>query len=171
MVAAPAAQPLRLAVEPGRPGETCMLLLDARRAVQGAERGPLARRCTYGIVWTASATTNRAGTALAVAVQPAEAWLELWVFHREARGWAARVLPPAATPPDIGYAELAGWVPGGAQMLVAREALSEGKHRRSFEVVRLDTLAVVRRAGEPAVLGAFRRWQDPAWKAATFSVR
>ncbi len=164
---APAARSLRLVSEPGRPGETCVSLFHARSAA-GA---PLARRCTYGIVWTGSATPNREGNALAVAVQQAEAWLELWVFHRDARGWTVRVLPPAATTPESGYAELAGWVPGGREMLVAREARGEGRYRRSFEVVRLDTLAVARQSGDPGALGPFRRWQDPAWKAATVSVR
>jgi hypothetical protein len=37
--------------------------------------------------------------------------------------------------------------------------------------VRLDTLAVSRQAADPATLGPFQRWQDPAWKAATLSVR
>jgi hypothetical protein len=159
-----AAQSPRLAAEPGRPGETCISLLAAQGSV-------LLRRCTYGIVWTASARANREGNALAVAVQTGEAWLELWVFHRDARGWSVRALPPAATVPESGYAELAGWVPGGREMLVAREARGEGKYRRSFEVVRLDTLAVTRQAGDAAQLGAFQRWQDPGWKAATLSTR
>jgi len=170
--AAPAAQaagsrPVHLVLERGQPGETCVLLVDAQYDVRGAS----ARRCTYGVVWTASATTNREGNALALAVQPADAWLELWVFHREAKGWTVRILPPAGTMPDLGYAELAGWVPGGRQMLVAREARGEGKYRRSFEVMRLDTLAVERQASDPVILGPFQRWQDPAWKAGTVSVR
>lgn len=163
----PATRPVHLVLEPGQPGETCVVLIDAKYAA----RGPLARRCTYGIVWPASAALNRDGSALAVAVQPAESWLELWVFRREGKGWTARVLPPAATTPELGYAEFAGWVPGGTQMLVAREARGEGKYRRNFEVVRLDTLAVSRQAADPATLGPFQRWQDPAWKAATLSVR
>jgi hypothetical protein len=56
-------------------------------------------------------------------------------------------------------------------MLVAREARGDGRYRRSLEVVRLDTLAVSRQAGDPDILGPFRRWQDPAWTAATLSVR
>lgn len=163
----PAARPVHLVLEPGAPGETCVALVEARNAA----RGPLARRCTYGIVWPASASANREGSALAVAVQPAAAWLELWVFHREGKHWTVRILPPAATTPELGYAELAGWVPGGAQMLVAREARGEGRYRRAYEVVRLDTLAVARQAVDPARLGAFKRWQDPAWRAATLSIR
>ena len=62
-------------------------------------------------------------------------------------------------------------MPGGAEVLVAREARGEGKYKRSFEVVRLDTLAVARLAGDPEFLGAFQRWQDPSWKRLTLSVR
>jgi hypothetical protein len=36
-----------------------------------------AQRCTYGLVWPGSATLNREGTALALAVQPLDAWREL----------------------------------------------------------------------------------------------
>ncbi len=152
---------------PGNPGETCVLLVDGRN---GPDR-PLAKRCTYGIVWAGSASLNRESNALALAVQPTDAWLEMWVFYKQRSGWTVRVLPPAAIHPEVGYAEFAGWVPGGAQMLVAREAQGEGRYRRNFEIVRLDTLATVRQAGDPSMLGAFQRWQDPGWKRHTVSVR
>ena len=153
--------------EPGGPGETCILLLDDKHDVTN----PLVRRCTYGIVWASSATLNREGNALALAVQPMDAWREVWVFRKQAGGWTVRVLPPATTVPEIGYAEFAGWVPGGTQMLVAREARGNGKYQRNFEVMRLDTLAVSRQASDPGVLGAFQRWQDPSWKEQTLSLR
>jgi hypothetical protein len=148
----------------GAKGESCLVLEDEKKK-------PLAQRCTYGLVWTGSVTRNREGTALAVAVQPTEAWRELWIFHKTAGGWAVRVLPPAASHPEVGYAEFAGWVPGGSQVLVAREATGEGRYRRNFELVRLDTLATVRQVPDPSMLGAFQRWQDPEWKRMTLSLR
>ena len=54
---------------------------------------------------------------------------------------------------------------------MAREARGEGKYKRNFEVVRLDSLAIERQSGDPAVLGPFQRWQDAAWKTQTVSVR
>src|SRR5262249_38302532 len=147
-------------------GETCILLVGPKND----ENNPLARRCTYGIVWAGSATLNREGNALALAVQTMDTWREMWLFRKGPQGWAIRALPPAATMPDIGYAEFAGWVPGGKQMLVAREARGEGKYQRNFELVRLDTLAVANRAGDPAALTAFQRWQDPSWKEQTVSL-
>ena len=151
----------------GQPGETCILLVDAKHDAQR----PLAKRCTYGIVWTGSATLNREGSALALAVQPTDSWRELWLFRKSGAEWSVLVLPPAAISPDVGYAEFAGWVPGGKEMLVAREALGEGKYKRNFELLRLDTLAPVRQSSDPAALGAFQRWQDPAWKQASLSLR
>ena len=169
---------------PGQPGETCVSLVESGTGTgnsnsngSGAATGntapkaPLARRCTYGIVWSASATVNREGTALALAVQPMEAWRELWIFRKGAEGWSIGVLPPATTAPELGYAEFAGWVPGGTQMLVAREARGEGKYKRSFEVVRLDGFATERQSNDPSILGPFNRWQDAAWMKQSVSVR
>ena len=167
--ATPAAAPTAtyLSYESRQPGETCLVLMDARRTVSAA----LAKRCTFGIVWAGSATLSREGNTLAVAVQPADGWLELWVFWRAGSGWTIRVLPSAVAISGIGYVEFAGWVPGGTQMLVAREARVDGRYARSFEVLRLDTLAVARQAGDPGMLAAFQRWQDASWKSETLSVR
>ena len=151
----------------GPSGETCVLLVDARNDA----RRPLARRCTYAMVWPASARLNREGNALALAVQPTAGWRELWIFRRSPNGWSVRVLPPAATAPHIGYAEFAGWVPGGSRMLVAREARGDGRYRRSFEIVRLDTLATVSHGAEASSLREFQRWQDASWKSGTVSLR
>lgn len=167
---APAAAPPRhpaIVTAPGQPGETCVMLVDARNDVTK----PLAKRCTYSLVWPQSATLNREATALALAVQPMEAWRELWVFRKRAAGWSIDVLPPSTTQPELGYAEFAGWVPGGKQVLVAREARGEGKYQRTFELVRLDSLTTERKAAEASALGAFQRWQDPAWKRTTVSLR
>ncbi len=158
---------LSIATAPGEPGQTCVLLVDAKHDASS----PLARRCTYGIVWAASATRNREANALAVAVQPMEAWRELWIFRKSRDGWSVSILPPATTAPGIGFAEFAGWVPGGKQILVAREAQGEGRHKRSFELVRLDGLGTERQSSDASALGAFQRWQDPAWKRATVSLR
>jgi hypothetical protein len=156
-----------VATAPGKPGETCILLVDEKNDTEH----PLAKRCTYGIVWTASAALNGEANALALAVQQTETWRELWVFRKSAKGWAVRVLPPATTSPDVGYAEFAGWVPGGKQMLVAREARGEGKYRRRFEVLRLDTLAIETQSSDASGLRAFQRWQDASWKRETLALR
>jgi hypothetical protein len=71
----------------------------------------------------------------------------------------------------VGYAEFAGWVPGGKQVLVAREAAGEGKYRRNYELVRIDTLATVGQAVDPSLLPVFSRWQDAEWKRMTVSLR
>lgn len=158
---------LMVVTAPGDSGQTCVLLTDAKH--QGA--GPLLRRCTYGTVWAASAVANPAGTALALAVQPLDTWRELWVFRKGAGGWSVDVLPPAANDPGIGYAEFAGWVPGGRRLLAVREARIDGRWKCSFEVLRLDTLATERRADRPDFLSTFYRWQSPAWKRETVSLR
>ena len=157
----------RIVTTAGQSGETCVLLVDAKHD----DSNPLARRCTYSQVWAQSATLNRERNALALAVQPLDGWRELWLFRQQGEGWQISVLPPAPATPGLGYAEFAGWVPGGQQMLVAREARGDGKYRRSFEVIGLDSLAAVRQAAEPELLSPFQRWPDAAWKQHSVSVR
>ncbi|HET7198270.1 MAG TPA: hypothetical protein VFI86_06360 [Burkholderiales bacterium] len=106
---------------PGEDGRTCVLLVDSRN---GMAR-PLAKRCTYALVWSASAALNKQGTALALAVQPTDAWRELWVFRKTKVGWQVRIVPPAAVDPRVGYAEFAGWARDG-RMRIAREAIADG---------------------------------------------
>jgi hypothetical protein len=79
---APAQKGPRLVTEHGRPGETCLTLVDAK---------PLARRCTYGVVWTSSASLDKHGKALSVAVQHTETHRESWAFRRGAKGWTVSV--------------------------------------------------------------------------------
>jgi hypothetical protein len=151
-----------IVTQAGAPGETCVLLVDGKHDAAN----PLARRCTYALVWPQSASLNREGNALALAVQPMEAWRELWLFRLRGRQWVIDVLPPATLQPQLGYAEFAGWVPGGRQMLLAREARGEGRYRRSNEVVALDSLVAA-----PAAAGLWQRWQDPKWKGMSVAVR
>jgi hypothetical protein len=148
-------------------GQTCVELLDSRQP----SAAPLVRRCTWGLVWSASASVSPEGRALALAVQPADGWRELWIFRLEGTQWTLDVLPPAAAEPGLGCAEFAGWVPGGKQLLVAREAIAEGRSLRRFELLRLDTLGVDREAFDPAALGAFERWGDPQWRRASLALR
>ncbi len=148
-----------LTLQPGADGERCVELKEAAKLA--------ARRCSFGQVALASASLNREGRALALAVQPLDGWRELWVFQKNAGkdgGWRIDVMPPAPAQPGLGVAEFAGWVPGGTQMLLAREFRAEGKYRRSFEVVSLGSLATERQSSEPALMGAFQRWSDAAWR-------
>ncbi|WP_228518852.1 SH3 domain-containing protein [Methylophilus sp. 13] len=158
---------LALLTSGGQPGETCVSLTDGQHDL----KTPLAAKCTYGLVWENSVSINRERNALVVAVQPMQGWREMWVFRKENHGWVLSVLPPAATSPLLGYIEFAGWVPGGKQMLVARESRGEGKYKHNFEVVNLDALNIERQASDPTILGPFQRWQDPVWKNTTLSVR
>ena len=151
----------------GQPGETCALLVDATHDVDA----PLAKRCSYGVVWQASASTSPNGRAVALAVQPLEGWRELWVFRRQGSDWSVAVLPPAASSPELGYVEFAGWVPGGDKLLLAREARVDGRFKRSFEVASLATLNTEKQASAPTALALFGKWQDAAWKRSTVILR
>lgn len=159
---------LRLTVVPGGPGQRCLLLDDTASGVT------LARRCSHGVVWLNSARFSSSGEAAAIAVQPLPGWRELWLLRRRQGAWHIDVLPPAATDPLLGTIEFAGFVPGTPKLLVAREALSDGRSGRSgrrFEVLHLDTLAVDRSASDPGLLVLFGRWPDTAWKRTTVLLR
>ena len=104
-------------------------------------------------------------------MQPLAGWRELWVFQQGAQGWRIDVLPPSLDNPELGYVEFAGWVPGKAQLLAAREVRADGRFRRSFELLDLATLGVRRQADRPEALSTFYRWQDAAWKRQTVALR
>ncbi|HZX31025.1 MAG TPA: hypothetical protein VFF03_06715 [Rhodocyclaceae bacterium] len=158
---------LRIVTRPGQPGETCVHLVDAKGNVDK----PLVSRCTYGVVWAGSAVANAQGTALALAVQPLESWREMWIFRQGPAGWTVEAVPPAADNPELGYVEFAGWLPGNERLLAARETRVEGRYKQSFEVLNLATLEVEKGADKPSSLSLFYRWQSPAWKQQTVSLR
>jgi len=167
LAASPGKPALKVLLQPGEPGQTCLLLTDASHGPQA----PLLRRCTFATVWPGSVRVAPDGRSVALAVQPLPAWTELWLLRASAEGWQVQVLPPAASEPELGYVEFAGWVPGAQKLLVAREVRSEGRIRRSFEVLALDTLAIEKQATSPQWLSLFNKWQDPVWKSHTVSLR
>lgn len=162
---APKSSGLSIVTRPSNAGETCVDLVESSSAPAKA----LVTRCTYGLVWPASASANRSNTALALAVQPLDSWRELWVFQKTGSGWKLDVLPPGSDTPTLGYLEFAGWVPDKPEMLAAREI--KGRSRPSFEVLRMSDFAVQKQADQPASLSTFYRGQDPFWKNRTISVR
>lgn len=161
-------QKLTIRTVPGEPGQTCLHLVNLPQPDK-----TLFKQCTYGVVWANSVNVNATGTALTVGVQTLDAWRELWVFKRDGEGWHVDVLPPSAATlsPDIGYIDFAGWVPGGTQILVARESRTEQRYKRSFETLRMDTLTTEKSADHPNSLSTFYRWQDAAWKKNTLGLR
>ena len=161
------AGPLLLSAAPGEPGQTCVALAE----VHAGRTVPLAHRCTYGIVWMASAQTIPKGPAVALAVQPLESWRELWLFHEKAGSWTIDVLSPGADEPEEGYVEFAGYAPGTRRLLLAREVKDHGRFRRRFEELRLDDLVLVRGASSPELLRDFGWWQDVAWRRDTLALR
>ena len=114
---------------------------------------------------------NANSTMLTLAVQPMEAWRELWVFHQSAGQWVIDVLPPATTEPNLGYVEFAGWIPATNKILAAREIKVDGRFKRSFDVISMDSLQVEKTADKPESLSTFYRWQDPTWKGQNVILR
>jgi hypothetical protein len=164
-ISPPQPGPLTLSAAPGDPGQTCVALEDARRPPTA-----IIRRCTYGIVRTASIQVIPQGPALVFAVQPLESWRELWVFHERAGSWTLDVLSPGLDNPDEGYVDFAGYAPGTRRLLIVREVKDRGRFRRSFEELRLDDLALVRQASRPELLRDFGRWQDVVWRRDTLAL-
>ncbi len=166
----PSLAKLTLLTEAGQAGETCVALYENKSDGKPG-KDAVAKRCTYGIVWAASANAHPQGNALTLAVQPLETWRELWVFRKTGEQWTIEVLPPASSTPELGYIEFAGWVPGAQQMLLARETRIAGRTKRSFEVTRMDTLTTEKQASDSGLLVAFGKWQDAGWKRQTVSLR
>ena len=110
-------------------------MLHETQAGQVATR---AQRCTYGIVWMASAQSIAEDRMLVVAVQPLESWRELWVFRQREDGWGVDVLSPGIDEPDEGYVEYAGYAPRTHRLLIAREVKTPAGFRRRFEELRAD---------------------------------
>jgi hypothetical protein len=159
---------VQLATVPGeQPGETCIVLLDDKHDA----KQPLFRKCTFGVVWSASARMAPHSDALALAVQPIDSWRELWIFRRSNAVWDVDVLVPSTGEPDLGYLEFAGWSPDGSRLLAAREVRKEGNFVRSFEILKVDTLEIEKQASSPEALTPFHRWQSPDWKALTVTLR
>lgn len=158
---------LTVATEPGQAGETCVSLFESAKST----KDPLIKRCTYGIVWSASVSAHPNGQILALAVQPLDTWRELWLFRKTAGQWTVDVLPPASNSPELGYIEFAGWSQGTPQILLARELRIAGRQKRSFEVARIDTLATQKQASDSSLLVAFTKWQDINWKRSSVTLR
>jgi hypothetical protein len=160
---------LVLTTTPGAdPGQTCLTLEDSRPQ---RPKTTLARRCTFGIIWLASAQAIPQAQALVLSVQPLESWRELWVFHQIAGKWLVDVISPGLDEPDEGYVEYAGFAPGTSRILLVREVKERARFRRWFEEVRLDDLVLVRQASTPESLRDFGRWQDVRWRRDTLALR
>ena len=145
------------------PGETC---LRWQHSAPGDHWTDTVQRCTQAWVHTASARLSPDGTSVVLLAQPLDGWAELWRLNRDG---TVQVLPPGAAASGLGVAEFAGWAPGreGLQLLVAREAVVEGRALRRFEVYGPEFSQPVRWATESSPLAAFQRSVDAAWKASS----
>jgi hypothetical protein len=136
---------LELQRVPAAPGQQCMKLAAHVH-------------CTHGQpLW---ASLRAQGDALFLNVQSLEGWTELWRLGADG---SLQVLPPAAEGPGLGVAELAGQDKG--LLLVAREAITQNKPLRRFELLPSLHTAPQRWAGEPMLLAAFQRGAAADWKA------
>ena len=171
---------LVLTTAPGaEPGQTCLTLEDSRPQ---RPKATLARRCTFGLIWLASAQAipqaqasppaqaSQPAQALVLSVQPLESWRELWVFHPIGGKWLVDVISPGLDEPDEGYVEYAGFAPGSSRILLVREVKERSRFKRWFEEVRLDDLVLVRQASTPELLRDFGRWQDVRWRRETLAL-
>ncbi|HTB58154.1 MAG TPA: hypothetical protein VLC06_09785 [Polyangia bacterium] len=150
------------------PGETCVRLTDG-----AGDKAPLlGERCTFGVVWPSALRWAPSGDLATLAVQPLAAWTELWVLRRAADGtWGFDTLTAAATDPDVGYVESAGFSPDGGRLLVVREVRAAGHVSRRFQVLLTAPLSVEKWASSADKLVAFKRWSSPSWRAGTLALR
>ena len=98
------------------------------------------------------------------------------MFRATPAGWVLQVLPPStdAEAGGVGYVEFAGWVPSTGEVLAAREVRVSGRANRparTYELLDGQTLVTKKSADAPASLKAFYRFQEPAWKRVTVSLR
>ncbi len=151
-------------------GRSCLQLIEPQKP--GGTPAASAERCTYGQAWLASQRAHPNQQVLTMAVQTLEGWRELWVWHKAQQDWRLDVIPPAASEPDLGYVEFAGWIPGSQEkFLIARESRLDGRLQRRFEVFNLTTMRAENSVDKPAKLAVFNKWQDPLWMRNTISVR
>jgi hypothetical protein len=160
----------------GAPGQTCVHV-KARADAPGA---PF-EYCTYGVVWPGSVRVAPNDAAVALTVEPMEGWSELLVLHKAATGWTADTMSPALVDPELGYAELAGFSPDGAHLLVVREWRASGPlgaphtlapwMKRTFQVVTTNDLHLEREAPNLASLPSAKRWETADWKRGTLALR
>jgi hypothetical protein len=156
-----------LVATPGGDGDLCVNLAVGGKAVAAA---PM--RCSHGQVWTASFRVAPDGKAAALAVQPLPGWLELWMFRKGSDGvWSVEVLAPSTEGPDLGYVELAGWSPDSSRALLVRESRTGGVTHRTFQVVKMDTLAVEQESGRLAGLQRVKKWATAEWRARAVALR
>jgi hypothetical protein len=150
------------------PGETCVRVTDG-----AADKAPLlGERCTFGVVWPSALRWAPSGDLATLVVQPLAAWTELWVLRRAVDGtWGFDTLTPAATDPDLGYVESAGFSPDGGRLLVVREVRAAGHISRRFQVLLTEALSVEKWASSADKLVAFKRWSAPSWRSGTLALR
>ncbi|TMQ12194.1 MAG: hypothetical protein E6J90_32170 [Deltaproteobacteria bacterium] len=149
----------RLTLTAGEPGETCITV----------ETSP--PRCTHGQVWASSFRVAPDHAAAVLAIEPLPGWLELWLFRRVPGGWAADILPPATEGPDLGYVELAGWSADSSRAVIVREAREAGAVHRTWQVIKLDALAIEKQTSRLGDLGVSRSWIAPEWRGKTLALR
>jgi hypothetical protein len=153
----------RLVLTAGEPGETCVAIAGRTDASPP--------HCTHGQVWASSFRVAPDHAAAALAIEPLPGWLELWMFRRAAGGWTLDVLAPATDGPDLGYVELAGWSGDAARAVIVREAREGGAIRRTYQVLKLASLAVEHQSSRLADLGPGRAWLTPEWRGRTLALR